>query len=277
MKTKENKGFGALDILAEHRGQWKKIWMLAVNDLIKKYKGSVMGPMWAIIKPSFTLFILWFAFSVGIRHSGKISGYPTFIFLLSGYIPWFYINEEIIAGSRSLRNNSQFVTKLSFPVSNIMTFTALSSLIIHIGMCVIMYVILLFSGYGPSIYNLQIFYYLPLMFLFFLVLSWITGPLSGFSRDFENLVNSIMTGLFWFSGIVWDTYKVESKTLKTIMYFNPINYFINGYRKSFIYNTFIFDKNYTTETVVFFAEFILIILAGSHYYRKLRKILPDVL
>ncbi|MDE5916814.1 MAG: hypothetical protein K2G62_01650, partial [Oscillospiraceae bacterium] len=59
--------------------------------------------------------------------------------------------------------------------------------------------------------------------------------------------------------------------------FNPINYFINGYRKSLLYNVSIFDSNYTTETVVFFAEFIVIIFVGSHYYKKLRKTLPDIL
>lgn len=277
MTDKLKEKFGAAEIISEHKGQWKKIWMLAVNDLIKKYKGSVMGPLWALIKPSFTLFILWFAFSVGIKHSGTVSGYPRFVFMLSGYIPWFFISEEIIGGSRSIRINSQFVTKLSFPVSNIMTFTALSSLIIHTGMCVIMYVVLLCMGYGPSVYNLQIFYYMPMMFLFFLVLSWATAPLSGFSKDFENLINSIMTGLFWLSGIFWDTYDISNKYLRTLMYFNPINYFINGYRKCFLYETFIFDSNYTTETVVFFAEFILLIFVGSHYYKKLRKILPDVL
>lgn len=268
---------GFTEIMSEHKGQLKKIWLLAVNDLIKKYKGAVMGPLWAIIKPTFTLFILWFAFTVGIRGSGTVSGYPRFIFMLSGYIPWFFISEGIVGGARSIRQNSQFVTKLSFPVSNIMTFCSLASLIVHMGMCVIMYIILLTQGYGPSIYNLQILYYMPLMYIFFLVLSWTTAPLSAFSRDFENLINSIMTGLFWLSGIFWDTYDVKSPILRTLMYFNPINYFINGYRKSFLYETSIFDGNYTTELVVFYAEFILLIIIGSHFYKKLRKILPDIL
>ena len=134
---------GFTEILSEHKGQLKKIWVLAVNDLIKKYKGAVMGPLWAIIKPTFTLFILWFAFTVGIRGSGTVSGYPRFIFMLSGYIPWFFISEGIVGGARSIRQNSQFVTKLSFPVSNIMTFCSLASLIVHLGLCVIMYIILL--------------------------------------------------------------------------------------------------------------------------------------
>ena len=65
--------------------------------------------------------------------------------------------------------------------------------------------------------------------------------------------------------------------MRTLMYFNPINYFINGYRKSFLYETAIFDSNYTTELIVFYGEFILLILIGSHFYKKLRKILPDIL
>lgn len=251
--------------------------MLSINELKKKYKGAVLGPLWALIKPSFTLFILWFAFKIGLRASGQVSGYPRFIFMLTGYVPWFFISENIIGGSRSIRQNRQFVTKLSFPVSNVMTFTSLSTLYVHLFICVIMYAVVLINGYGPSIYNLQFFYYMPLMFLFFLVLSWATAPLSAFSKDFENLINSIMTGLFWMSGILWDTYKVENKVIKTIMYFNPINYFVNGYRKCFIYEKFIFDSNYTTETVVFFAEFLILIFVGAYYYKRLRKILPDVL
>lgn len=41
---------GFTEILSEHKGQLKKIWVLAVNDLIKKYKGAVMGPLWANYK-----------------------------------------------------------------------------------------------------------------------------------------------------------------------------------------------------------------------------------
>lgn len=272
---------GLVRIIKEHKGKGKQIFMLSVNELKKKYKGAALGPMWAIIKPTFTLFILWFAFTVGLRGSGKVEflgeKYPRFIFMLTGYVPWFFISEMIIGGSRSIRSNKQFVTKLSFPVSNIMTFTSLSSLYVHVMLCVIMYIVLICMGYPPSIYNLQFFYYCTVMYLFLLALSWATAPLSAFSKDFENLINSTITGLVWLSGVFWNSYDMNSLWLKRIMYLNPINYFVNGYRKSFLSHTFIFDSNFTTETVCFFAEFILIIFAGSRCYKKYRKILPDVL
>lgn len=280
-KRKIGSRSGLSEILSEHKGKGKQIALLSVNELKKKYKGAALGTLWAVIKPSFTLFILWFAFAVGLRSSGDVlfmgEKYRRFEFMLTGYVPWFFISELIIGGSRSIRSNKQFVTKLSFPVSNIMTFTSLASLYIHLMLCVIMYIVLLCLGHSPSVYNLQFVYYCFMMYLFFLVLSWTTAPLSAFSKDFENLINSIITGLFWLSGVFWSTYDVENPIIKKIMYLNPVNYFVNGYRKCFLTHSFIFDSNYTTETVVFYAELIVLILIGSHYYKKFRKILPDVL
>lgn len=276
MKSDKKFGFfGLRYIVEDHKGYGRQIFLLSKNELKKQYKGSLLGPLWAIVKPVFTLFILWFAFTVGIRGSGRINGFPQFMFLLTGYVPWFYISESILGGSRSLRKNSQFVTKISFPVSNIMTFTALSRLYVHIFLALLMYVVLVIFGYCPNIYNFQVLYYLPLMFMFFLALSWTTACFSAVSKDFENLVNSIMTGLFWLSGVLWDTYGVHNDWVRRLMYLNPINYFVNGYRKTFLYEEFIFDRVW--ENIIFFGEFAVIILLGAHYYKKLRKTLPDIL
>ena len=52
-------------IFKEHKGFGKQIFLLAKNELIKTYKGAVIGPFWAVIKPAFTLFVYWFAFQIG--------------------------------------------------------------------------------------------------------------------------------------------------------------------------------------------------------------------
>lgn len=59
---------------------------------------------------------------------------------------------------------------------------------------------------------------------FFLVLSWMTAPLSAFSKDFENLINSVITGLFWLSGIFWNTYDISPLWLKAHV-FQPYKLF----------------------------------------------------
>ena len=54
-------------ILKEHKGFGKQILLLAKDELIKTYKGAVIGPLWAFVKPAFTIFVYWFAFSCGIK------------------------------------------------------------------------------------------------------------------------------------------------------------------------------------------------------------------
>lgn len=290
-------------IAKEHKGFGKQILLLAKNELIKKYKGAVIGPLWSVVKPVFTLFVYWFAFEVGLKSAGDVrvnipygSGeysYSRFLFMLIGFIPWFFINESIVEGAKSIRLNRQFVNKVSFPVSTIMTYTQVARMYVHIFLLGLMYLYVTFiggsvtpkggetvtGGITPSVYNLQIFIYLPLMFIFFLVLTWSTAPMSAFSKDFENMIISVMSGIFWLSGIIYDSYLSTttgvSIWLKRFMLLNPINFFANGYRNCFLYHRWIWD--YWQELLIFAVEMFVLIALGIFNYNRLRKKLPDVL
>lgn len=276
-------------IFKEHRHFGKQIYLLSKNELIKTYKGAFLGYGWAVIKPAFTLFALWFLFALGLRNGDALrhGAFGVFEFLLVGYIPWFFMNDSILFGTKCIRTNRQFVTKISYPVSTIMTFTNLSKFYIQMILTVLMYAVLVLTGHIPMWQNLQILFYAPLMFAFFLGLSWFNAPLAVFSRDFENLVNSVLTMLFWVSGTLFDTYNL-SPTLRFVMYFNPITYFINGYRKTFLYGEWFWQQSVSCadghvmtsalwENVIFFAELIAIILLGAWNYNRTRKKIADIL
>ena len=271
-------------IFKEHKGFGKQILLLAKNELIKTYKGAVIGPFWAVIKPAFTLFVYWFAFSIGIRGAGNVAvsvngdvvgEFQRFIFMLVGFIPWFFISDGITLGAKSIRLNRQFVTKVSFPVSTIMTFTAMARLYVHLFLSALMYLYVSLT-HGVSIYNIQFFFYCPLMFIFFVALTWSTAPMSAFSADFENMIVSIMSGIFWLTGVIYSSYSfTDMPALNFIMLLNPINFFINGYRNAFLYNRWFFE--YPLELAIFATELVVIVALGIFNYNRLRKRLPDVL
>ena len=268
-------------IFKEHRKFGKQIFLLAKNELIKTYKGAIIGPFWAVVKPAFTIFVYWFAFNT-LRKGREISVYmggnetfttAFFTFMFIGIIPWFFIQDSILQGTKTLRNNRQFITKVKFPVSTILTYTGISRLYVHMMLMTIMYIFVLIVV-GP---NLQFFFYCPLMFFFFLFLSWSTAPMAAFSKDFESLVVSVMAGIFWLSGIMYDSYdpKVFGEVGKFLMMLNPVNFFVNGYRNAFLYHRGFWV--YKTELVIFLAEFLAVFLIGAFNYNRLRKKLPDVL
>lgn len=266
-------------IIKEHRHRWRQIFLLAKTELVKTYKGAVIGPFWAVVKPLFTLFIYWFAFTVGIRNGGNIQTaygtFPRFDFMVPGFIAWFFISDSILGGSKAIRKNNQFVKKMSFPVSTIMTFTQLSFLFVHFMLLTLGYIYLVCAGYTPNVYNIQLLLYCPLMWLFFTALSWSTAPMAAFSSDFGNFINSVMTGLFWLSGIVWDVSTVSGRILTPIMKLNPINFFADGYRNALIYNRWFFEDR--EGCIIIAVELVVVMALGAFNYNRLRKTLPDVL
>ncbi len=285
-----------LQIPREHRGFGKQTIMLAKQDLLKTYKGAVIGPLWALVKPVFQLFVYWFAFSILRGTSSKEMGVEYFLFIMSGFVPWFFMSDCISRGSKSIADNRQFVNKVSFPVSVIMTYTTISKFYIHVFLLSLSYLyITLVGGIHPSIYNIQLIFLAPLMFLFFLALTWSLAPMSAFSKDFSNFINTIMSGLFWLSAIGYDSYTLKNETIRNILLFNPLAYFVNAYRKALICNCWFWEApNYPAkqaekmladgihlhplwENAILIAEFAFVIILGIYNYNRLRKDLPDVL
>ena len=113
-------------IIKEHISYKNQIFKLAKADLIKTYRGAALGWMWAIIKPAVTIFVYWFAFTIGLRAGTEVNGFPYFLWIIAGVTPWFYISEMITGGTECIRKYSYLVTKMKFPVATIPTFINIS-------------------------------------------------------------------------------------------------------------------------------------------------------
>ena len=262
-------------ISEEHRQYHKQIFKLAKSDLIKTYRGAALGWAWAVVKPTITLFVFWFAFSVGLRSGKPIAGYPYFLWLTAGFLPWFYMQEMITGGAGCIRKYKHLVTKMKFPISVIPTYFGLSHLYVHLVLLVITVALFIVLGYPPDIYVIQVPIYMLLMFAFFSAWSLFSGLLSAISRDYQNLVKALSTAIFWMSGIVYDVDSIPGHTIKTILKFNPVTFIASGYRKSFIYKEWFFEK---PEDILYFSiTFLVFILLALWAFKRLRKDIPDVL
>ncbi len=264
------------EIFNEHKLFRKQIVRLAMLGIKSKYKGALLGQFWAILSPSFTIFVYWFAFSVGLRNADReIDGVPFLLFLIVGIVPWFYMRDSIKEGAACLRKNSSFITKTKFPVSTIMTYNLLSNFFIHLGLMVIIIILLQLYHYYPTLYYIQFFYYSTIMYFLTLFLSWSLSPLSALSKDVFNAVRSIVPALFWFSGIIYNAYGIENEFLRKLITSSPICYIAYGYRNTFLYNKWFFEQ--PSEMLVFWIWMLAIFVLGILIYKRLRKVIPDVL
>ena len=263
------------EILKEHIEHRAQLFKLAGADLKKTYSGSVLGWSWALIRPSILIFVYWFAFSFGLRKGGDVNGYPFFLWLIAGVIPWYFMRDSITGGAGSIRRYKYLVTKIKFPVCTIPTFVNMALLVSHTGLVVIMIAIYMLFGHMPTIYYLQIPFYMLLMFLFFSAWGLFGGVLSSVSRDFFNLVKSLVTALFWMSGILYDATKINSHAIRSVLMFNPVTIIVNGYRDALINQVWFWER--TTELRNFAIVFAVMAILAVWAYGRLKKDIPDIL
>ncbi len=275
-RRKENKVNTIKEIINDHKQYSKQIGKLAKSDLIKTYRGAALGWAWAIIKPTVTIFVYWFAFTIGLRATKTVSGnYPFFLWLIAGIVPWFYMNDMISAGTDCIRKYSYLVTKMKFPVSTIPTFVSISKMIVEVLLLSIVFIIFLMFGFKPDIYYLQIFFYLLLAFAFFTGWGLFASPIGAMSKDFSNLVKSFITAIFWLSGILWDAESIKILWLKKLLRLNPITYLCTGFRNCFVYKVWFWEQ---PKRLLYFLIALAIMWAlGIWSYKKFRKEIPDVL
>lgn len=261
-------------ILKENLRNTGRTLEMSVKELQKRYSGAALGAFWSLVRPLLFIFVYWFAVSVGIRGGGAINEYPYVLYLIGGIIPWFFVSETLVYAGKSLRTNKHLITKMVYPVSTIPTFSVLSQLYVHAAMSVIVVVIFALSGYPPTLYTFQLIYYSFALFVFMTVLSWTTSALVVVSRDFEHLIRSTTQMLFWLTPIIWHVGNVQG-ILKLVVMANPINYFVNGYRESLLYQRWFFEN--PLYTLYFWGVTLALAFFGAFVFHRLKDEFADIL
>ena len=264
-----------INIIKEHIEYRQQIFKLAKADLVKTYRGAALGWSWAIIKPTVTIFVYWFAFAIGLRAGKDVNGFPFFLWLIAGLIPWFYMNDMLTAGTDSIRKYSYLVTKMKFPVSTIPTFVSISKLIVNLILLVITILIFIGFGFTPDIYYLQLIFFIALSFIFWTIWALFSSLLAAISKDFANLVKSFVSAIFWLSGILWSPSNISIGWLRKLLNLNPVTYLVEGFRNTFINKIWFWEQ---PKRLIYFLVIMLIMLVLAMWaYKKVRKEIPDVL
>lgn len=263
------------EILKDHRDYREQLPKLARSDLKKAYSGALLGGAWALIRPAILIFVFWFAFTIGLRHGKPVDGYPYFLWLIAGMIPWFFMRDMLTGGAAAIRKYKYLVTKIKFPISTIPTFVGMSYMVTHAGLMALMIVIFWLFGFPPTLYYLQLPFFMILSFLFWTAWALFASILSAVSVDFLNLIRALSQALFWMSGILYNANNIENDIIRKALLFNPVTILVNGYRNVFIYHHWFWE--HPSELRNFFLVYVIMCALAIWAYKKLRKDLPDVL
>ena len=103
------------------RHYWLDLWryrelfqVLAWRDLSVRYKQTVIGVIWALIRPLLTMLVFTIVFGriAKLPSDGNV---PYALMVFAGILPWTFFSSGLSEASSSLINNEKLISKVYFP------------------------------------------------------------------------------------------------------------------------------------------------------------------
>jgi len=251
------------------------IWKLARNDFKKRYAGSYLGAVWAMVQPVVTVAMYYVVFDV-IMGTGNamVPDKPYVLFLTAGLVPWFYFNEALNNGTNALLEYNYLVKKVVFKISVLPIIKIIAATFIHVFFVLVMLVIAAIYGYYPSVYMIQLVYYSFCLFVFVLGLCYSTCAIMVFFKDIGQIISILLQIGMWATPILWDVNGL-SNTVQMIVKINPLVYIVNGYRSAIFEKTWFWQDFYST--MYFWIVTVVVFGVGALVFKRLKVHFSDVL
>lgn len=259
------------------RSLWRKrriISQLVQRDFKQQYLGSFLGLVWAIIQPLVFVFVLWLVFATGFRHARSAEPVPFVLWLMTGMFCWYFISNAVSRSTTAVVSHNYLVKKIRFQLNILPVVKLLTEFRIHLIFLSILAVFFLIEGAWPTLWWLQLPYYLTAAMVLGLGLGWIVSAVNVFSRDMEQFVQLIVRIGFWMTPIFWKIDKVP-ESLQWVFKLNPAFYLVQGYRDSLIYGIGFWQRPWLS--LYFWMVTSIICIAGAIVFKRLRPHFADVI
>lgn len=249
------------------------ISQLIARDFKTRYLGSFLGLFWAFIHPLVTTLIFVFVFTVGFK-AQPINNFPFVLWLFAGIVPWFFFADALGSASNAILEYRFLVKNIAFKSAVLPIVKVFSTALIH--MVFIVLVLLLFSAYGykPSLYWLQLSYYLFALIVLLVGLTWITSSIIVFLKDIGQVISIFIQFGFWLTPIFWSL-DLLPKSYHFIIKLNPVLYIVDGYRNCLVYNIWFWER--PLYTAYFWLVAIMLFVGGAVLFRRLQPHFSDSL
>lgn len=266
------------------KNYWKDLWnyrelfyFLAWRDILVRYKQTVIGVAWSLLRPLLTIFVM--AFIGWLFNSNVPNGLPRILLVSAATLPWQFFSSSFSETSNSLIANSNLLTKVYFPRLIIPASTVIVCLIDFLISFVILIGFMFYYKFLPDIKILT----LPLFLLLALITSMGTGlyiaALNVKYRDFRYVIPFVVQfGLYvspiaFNSADIYNSHKIPL-VVKFIYSLNPMVGVIDGFRWSILGGaTSIYLPGFLISIVIS----ISFLFIGIVYFRRTEKYFADVI
>ena len=274
MKDKE------FDLIIEpdrvERQYWADIWryrelfyFLAWRDILVRYKQTVIGISWSVLRPLLTMLVFVLVFNKFAKLESGTTPYAILVY--AALLPWLLFSTALSEASNSLISNSNLISKVYFPRMIVPVCSIVVCLIDFLLSAVIMVLVMMYYSYFPT-YKIL---FLPLFIILTLFAAagaglWLAA-LNVNYRDFRFVVPFIIQIGLYISPVGFSSNFVSEKW-RLLYSLNPLVGIIDGFRWCLLNE----GADIYLPGFLMSAGFVIVMLIGGiRYFRKTEKTFAD--
>jgi lipopolysaccharide transport system permease protein len=269
MRIEPTRGWASLK-LAELWESRELVYFFTWRDIKVRYKQTVLGVLWAIIQPLFTMLI--FALFFGRLAKVPSDGIPYPIFSYTALVPWTFFATGLTQASNSLVQNSNLLKKVYFPRMGMPIAAVISGCVDFCLAFVVLLGMTAFYGITPT--------WKVLLLPLFLLLALVTclGAslwLSAMNVQFRDVRYTIpfLTQFWMFATPIAYPSSLLLGPWRTVYGINPMAGVVEGFRWALL------DAHSAPQPMILVssAAALALLIGGAFYFRRLERSFADVI
>jgi lipopolysaccharide transport system permease protein len=260
--------------LLELPGRSELLLSLARRDLVARYKGSVLGILWALLTPIVTIAIFTFIFAgiFGARFGARGSSWDYALYLFCGLLPWTMFQDTVQRSATTIVEHANLVKRVVFPLETLPAAQALAALGNQLfGTAAL----LLASAIIHRELHLSVLW-LPVLLVPQLVATlgaaWLVASLGVFLRDIAQGITLILMAWLYLTPIIYPE-SIVPERYRPFINANPFTALVRSYRRILL-------EGLAPDwpSLAYFSAFALVLFVfGYWWFAKTRRNFADVI
>lgn len=199
---------------------------LTFRDVKLKYRRSILGYLWSVLDPLFTMVVLAVVFSRMFNR--QITNFPVYLF--TGQLIFNYFRASSSHALNSINNNGAIIKKAYVPKYIFTLSKVLSTLIDLLFNMIALFIIMIFTGCRFTVYNLLFPIALAQLFIFCLGFGMFLAQANVFFKDVQYIYNAVMMAWMYLTPIFYPIESLPDSVRFAITRFNPIYFYVKQFR-----------------------------------------------
>ncbi|MBW4516489.1 MAG: ABC transporter permease [Timaviella obliquedivisa GSE-PSE-MK23-08B] len=258
---------------------WRDLWkyrelfyFLAWRDILVRYKQTVIGIAWALIRPFLTMVV----FTVVFGNLAKLPsppGVPYQILVFAGMLPWQFFSGALSECSNSLISNANLLSKVYFPRLIVPTSAVIVSFVDFMISGIILLGLMAWCNFVPDWRILTLPIFVAIAFAASMGVGLWLAALNVQYRDFRYVVPFLVQFGLYISPVGFST-NVVPQQWQLLYSLNPMVGVIDGFRWAILRGQ---SEIYLPGFALSIGLVFFLLATGIWYFRKVERTFADVI